>query len=499
VAGDYPDGLDGVLAVRGLPHERVFPWELADAAVLKRYDVLLLSCPVATRGEFDSALRAWVAAGGRAYIEVWAGMRGSCPFADLVFVGGNTPLQADTLLSAAESPILAGLDRTLPINTFHLQGMFLRPLRPEAKVLAQFCHDGGGAPYPYGVAAITQAYGQGEIVYSGSPLSFCCFHRGPTTEPFLMNIIGYLARGRAVARLTTGAPEPDEATGAPPPTGRMPRQSAESAAKPPPGLVLVEAEAEDPYNVELTIKPPPRPSDQPAAIVLDAHYSPQGQLQRPALWLVLTREGLTLRAGATAKSPALASARWQPPSQATPLLIRRRAGSVAVTVGENELLRATTTVAPGGAIAAASGCVSLMQAHYQPVAPPDFADDFMRDPGDPSPWTTVSGQWRVVGLGNEEQSVNGFYLQGAGATEALTATGESWWENYAASVAAWLDGDGAATASITSGSGCVWRASGTGWRWTSRAAPYSATTTPSHCPGALWACGAVTTASSCRG
>jgi len=442
VGGDYPDGLDGVLMTHGLPHERIFPWELADPVALKRYEVLLLSCPVATRGQLDPALRAWVEAGGRLYVEVWAGMRGPGPFADLVFVGGNTPLQADTLLSPSEHPILSGLDRKLPIDTFHLQGTFLRPLGPEARVLAQFVPDGGGAAYPYGVAAIAQPLGRGELVYTGSPLSFCCFHRGPTTEPLLMNMIDFLAGGRTVPRLTTGANEPEEEAGAAPPPGGMPGREDEGAGKLPPGLQLVEAGVDGPYNLTITIKPPPRPGSQAAVILLDAQLRAEGQLKRPALWLVLAPDRLTLRAGATMKSPTLASVKWQSPTQPTPLLIRRRAGAVSVVAGDRELLRAKTALVPAGTIASANGCVSLMQARVQPVEPPDFADDFMRDPGDPSPWTTVSGQWRVVGLGAEEQSVNGFYVRGSGTEEALTATGEAWWEDYTASVAARPDGDG---------------------------------------------------------
>ncbi len=443
VGGDYPDGLDGVLMTRGLPHERIFPWELADPAVLRQYDVLLLSCPVATRGQLDPALREWVAAGGRLYLEVWAGMRGPCPFPDLLFVGGNTPLQADTLLSSSDNPILTGLDRNLPVDTFHLQGTFLRPLRPEAKVLAQFVPDGGGTPYPYGVAAITQSLGKGEIVYSGSPLSFCCFHRGPTTEPFLMNIINVLSGGGTVARLTTGAPEPEEPPGAAPPPGGLPGQPTAGTPHLPSGFRLLDDAADGPYNLTAQLSPPPRPSAQPAVVMLDAQCGPDGKPTRPALWLVFTSDRVTLRAGASVKSPVLASAAWQPPAQPVPLLIRRRDGAVSVTLGDQDLLQAKTTVPPAGAVAVANGCATLMQAHLQPVAPPYFDDDFMREPGDPSAWTAAGGLWRVVGLGHEEQSVNGFTYRGSGTDEALATTGESWWEDYSVSVAARLDGDGA--------------------------------------------------------
>ncbi|MEI6502502.1 MAG: hypothetical protein WCP21_15945, partial [Armatimonadota bacterium] len=162
VGGDYPDGLDGVLNDRGLPHERVFPWELADPSVLQRYQVLLLSCPVATRGSIDEALRGWLQAGGRLYVEAWAGMQGVYPLPELVDPRGTVPLQSDVLLEAIDHPILRGLDRARSIDTFHLQGTFLHPRQAAATVLASYCPDGGGSVLSGGVAAFCQAFGKGE-------------------------------------------------------------------------------------------------------------------------------------------------------------------------------------------------------------------------------------------------------------------------------------------------------------------------------------------------
>lgn len=438
VGGDYPDGLDGVLMIRGLPHERVFPWELADAAVLNRYQVLLLSCPVATRGQLDPPLMEWIKAGGRAYIEVWAGMQGRYPFPELIAPMGNVGLEADTLLTNADDPILSGLDARLPINTFHLQGTLLRVQDPAgATVLAKFCPDGGGTPYPYGEAVVHFRLGKGELVYSGSPLSFCCFHRGPTTEPLLMNVINHLSDARAVARLTTGAAEAEEA--GPPPAGGMPTASSTGLSAAPSGYEVIEEETEAPYNIVAQVVASPKSRDRETILMLDAQAGADGKLKRPALWVVLGPNQIALHAGASAKSPILASAAWELPTQPQALMVRRRPGTVAVVLGDQQLLAAKTDVKPAGGIAVSAGCAELMQAHCQPVEPPDFADDFMRDPGDPSPWTTISGQWRTVGLGSEKQSVNGFYFRGSDTATALAGAGEDWWEDYTASVAARLD------------------------------------------------------------
>ena len=166
---------------RGLPQERVFPWEIADPEVLKRYDVMLLSCPAATRGSLDEALVEWIRAGGRAYVETWPAMQAAYPLQEFVSILGNAPERCDVVVTTTDHPITQGLDPAKPMDLFHLTGTFIWPRQPDqARVLAGFCSE-AGALLPRAGAVVCVPIGQGELVYSGAPLAFCCFHRGPTT------------------------------------------------------------------------------------------------------------------------------------------------------------------------------------------------------------------------------------------------------------------------------------------------------------------------------
>jgi len=313
VGGDYPDGLDGVLNDRGLPHERVFPWELADPRVLGRYQVLLLSCPVATRGSLNEALRSWLQGGGRLYIETWAGMQGVYPLPELVDTRGTVALQTDVLLAEVDHPVLRGLSRSQSIDVFHLQGTFLHPRQPGATVLANFCPDGGGNALSGGTAIFSQPIDKGEVVYSGAPLSFCVFHRAPTTVPLLMSIVDHLAQGRALPRLTITGDAAAAAGGLPAPL--TPRKAA-APGKPPLGLRVIEEAAEGAYNVSFMAAAPAGARGADTPILLDAAFGADRKPKRPLLWLTLGRERVALTAGKTSTGKTPASAVWPPWTQA---------------------------------------------------------------------------------------------------------------------------------------------------------------------------------------
>ena len=289
-----------------------------------------------------------------------------------------------------------------------------------------------------GVAVFCQRIGQGEVVYSGAPLSFCVFHRGPTTEPLLMSIVDYLAQGRALPRLSTTGDAAAAVAGLPTP---LAPQKTETSGKPPLGLRVIEEAAEGNYNVSLMAAVLSGAHGADTPLLLDASFGGDRKPKRPLLSLLLGHERVQLVAGRSSGGTVLASARWKPSAQPTQLLVKRRTGSVTVIAGGRQLLRARTDLPIGGLVACGSGSVAVSEASYQPVEAPTFGDDFMRDPGDPSPWTKVSGQWQLVGLGNEKQSVNGFWMRGEGNPVALTTVGEAWWEDYAVSVAARLDSD----------------------------------------------------------
>jgi hypothetical protein len=66
---------------------------------------------------------------------------------------------------------------------------------------------------------------------------------------------------------------------------------------------------------------------------------------------------------------------------------------------------------------------------------PEFGDDFMRSPDDPSPWTEHAGTWKNQSLSTPSMSANAFsYLARAsdgGATPAFATAGSEFWDQYA--------------------------------------------------------------------
>jgi len=442
VGGDYPDGLDGVLVEHGLPHEPIFSWELGDPEALKRYEVLLLSCPVATRGGMDRALTEWMKAGGRLYVETWAGLQGPYPLQQFVSVVTSAPEYSDVLLSNPSDLIVAGLDPKASIDMFHLQGTIIRLQRPaEGQVVAQFRYDGTSNPIGSGAAIVSLPVGEGELVYSGAALSFCRFHRGAGPDPLLMGIIQELSQGRAVPRLSVTRAEQvaNDANGGTGDTPRAPHkarragQSRTASEAVPTGLRAVDVAEDQAYNVSLQVGPAGQGG--PSTLVMDGEFDATGKARRSCLWLKVGTTTLELRQGKADVGPPIASAAWRPPSEATELLVARRPGAVSVVLGDTEVLHAKTRITAGGVLATSQGAVPLGDAYCQPVGEPVFNDDFMRDSGEPLGWTPVGGQWANIGVGHEGYSVNGFYLRGRTTETGIAATGESYWENYALSVA----------------------------------------------------------------
>ncbi len=446
VGGDYPDGLDGVLTEYGLPHQRIFAWELADPEVLKRFEVLLLSCPVPTRGQMSSALTEWMKAGGRLYVEVWAGLQGSYPLQQLVSVTGAAPEHSDLLLTDPTHPLAAGLDTKQTIDLFHLPGVFVAP-RPSTggKQLAQFCYDQTTTAIPGGGALVWLPVGQGELLYTGAPLSFCRFHRSAGPELLLLAIFRELSQGRAVPRLTVLPPDRPAPTDTASPSAAEPAAPASTAV--PAGFTFVDRADDGKYNLSAQTGPAGQDT-KPTVLLLDGEFTDAGRARRPCLSLALYRDRLELREGLVpARTAVVATAKWQPPSSPAELLVRRRPGEVSVVVGETELLHSKTTLPLGGAMAVSAGAVPVTDAYCQPVGDPLFSDDFMRDTDEPLLWTPVAGQWTNVGVGNEGNSVNGFYLRGWSAETGLATIGEAYWENYDFSAAVRLS-DGKTTCGL---------------------------------------------------
>ncbi len=432
VGGDWGDGLDGMLAERGLPYERIFAWELSDPEVLKRFDLILLSCPAPLQAGFDEALDAWIKAGGRAYIET--SRYGSRPPLMPTYVStlGLAPDPSDVVIVDPAFVTARGVEAGAPIDLYDMTSMLLQAHEgSDSRVIAQYCPDKGGEPLQ-GAAVLSLTLGEGEVILAGSPLAFCCF-RGEATRPILYAIIDHFLRGLGQPRLTSVAPEPQESA-----PGAKARDSAPApvAGTPPDGFEPVDAMAAAPYNVTATLGPASGPRGPASMLVLDGQPSPSGKMTRPCVWVAFGAKNVEIRAGTKENSAALARAAWQPPTEPVELLVRRRLGLVSIVLGEEEVLRAPVEVDFGGLVAAKTGLVPLVDPYCQEVAEPVLFDDFMREPDDPTEWTNVGGQWTSVGVGDEKHSINGFFLRGESSETGVTAIGNWFWDDYAVSVAA---------------------------------------------------------------
>ena len=132
------------------------------------------------------------------------------------------------------------------------------------------------------------------------------------------------------------------------------------------------------------------------------------------------------------------------------VVIKRRPGRVAIACGPETIARAEAELPEGGRWGLADGdATALEDVWYQPVSPPDFADNFMRSDEDEGPWTAVAGSWRLQSLDSAEFSANAFSFSGRQDADApaLAAAGHWFWEDCTVEAAIRLE-DGAEGAGV---------------------------------------------------
>ncbi len=448
VGGDYPNGIDGQLSALGLPYGRVFQWELNDPAALSQYDVLFLSCVPEAQGGIDAALLEWLKAGGRAYVETWAAQN-RYPLRQLATIRAGAPNRGDVVIVTPDHPIAAGVDASVPIDMHHLQGVCVTPTEPDnGQIIARYCPDEGREPIASAGAIVCLSVGQGELVYSAAPLAFARFHRGRSPEALLVGIIDYLTPDRASHRLWFAEPEAETSEAASTTeSAPAPAPADVESASCPDGFELLDGPVDGPYCVLADIAVTQVGKAEPSVLLLDGAFEGDGTALRPCLWLVIGRERVQVRRGKTPRGHPIASASWEPQEGSVQLLVRRLPDQLSVILGNSELLCCKAKGPPRGVVAVRNGCVAVSEPICQPVEPPVFSDDFMREPDEPTPWTQVSGQWKNVGVGNEEYSINGFYLLGRGDETALATAGDWFWQDYTFTCAVRLD-DASATCGL---------------------------------------------------
>jgi len=448
VGGDYPNGLDGQLSARGYPWERIFPWEMNQPEVLRRYNVILYSCVPEKVSGIEPVLLDWVKAGGRAYVETWAA-QSVFPLPSLAAVSSSAPQLGDVMLTDPASAVARGLDLATPFDMHHLQGSCLVPRRDVAgSVLARYCADKGSQPLQQAAAMVEFPVGAGRLIYSGAPVAFARFHRGRSSEGLLVGLIESLLPNGPAPRLLYTEPantappgngprlelpesEQEEPEAGPPPPPEPPAPAQPTVGTLPAAFELIGAPAEEPYHLLARVAPQAAAGGGPTVLLLDGRFTAAGKPARAALWLALTPQRLEVRLGPESRGKPLASADWALPAEGTSLLLKRSARDLAVVLGPTEILRVPVRLSPGGGVAVRNGSVALAEPVCQPVAPAVFDDGFMRETDAPTPWTPVTGAWRNAGVGNESYSINGFYYYGRAEADPAVATAGDWfWQDY---------------------------------------------------------------------
>jgi hypothetical protein len=164
-----------------------------------------------------------------------------------------------------------------------------------------------------------------------------------------------------------------------------------------------------------------------------------GQSSTPRQGVYLDIDALGVTVGRIEGGIALARGRAAAKvlvAQPHEVALKRRGNDLAVTIdGELALLARDQHMHRGGT---AIGLIGNVEVELKPLAKlpelPEFSDDFMRAPDDPSPWVSRAGTWEVESLPMASMSANAFSFRGKSqegtVDTALASTGSSTWDQY---------------------------------------------------------------------
>lgn len=424
VGGAYCTGYVGLLALHGLPRERVTEQDLGNIERLREYDMVL----VGMRG-FDNnvsaVLEQYVREGGVLVAETGLqpspaalpGQRlGPAPHPNLRFVNSGSPL-TQGLPELGLIPCVSG------------NGLAIIPdASTEARVLAEFSEeqtppkfqgrfrlpDGRMAP-----AIIAAKVGEGWLVYSAVSIAFNMSLRGDLFGPFVCNVIRHFSNGEVDDRMFPGAVGREQLATVPPeepPSGDYPAPAG-AAVAPPQDLETL-ADPGELRDFALTAKLPANGS----ARLLVSYWSPAVYRE-----LVFDQGQVTLQRQAEGKPAKLATGKL--PAGEASLLIVRRSGLLTVEANRQVVLAAHDGPPQQGALAAKG----LTNPEYQPLDLVYFRDDFMRETtSGESEWQRPVGTWVISAAeGKPEMGANPFDYAATANPNALALNGDWFWTDYA--------------------------------------------------------------------
>ncbi|MGQ9729996.1 MAG: hypothetical protein ACUVX8_01865 [Candidatus Zipacnadales bacterium] len=123
------------------------------------------------------------------------------------------------------------------------------------------------------------------------------------------------------------------------------------------------------------------------------------------------------------------------------ITLRRRAESISLLVGGRLVTKAWTEEGVGGRLTvyASAGLLDPDNVYYQPYAPPEFADDFMRGGTESTgEWQVLLGTWENTALVESLEFVptaaNSFAFAAHPQPLAMATTGPAFWDDIRATV-----------------------------------------------------------------
>ncbi len=436
-------GYVGLLAKSGLPRQFLNDEELASPDVLKDYRVVIVTSPVNDASGVSRALEQFVAAGGIAITEAQIG-----PSPQVLPGKRLGPKRSPNIIfERCDHPISRAMHGTGVVPTSGWQGMAIIPANDEdAIVLAEFTDEGVPQKYrgkltggrKHVPAALLIEHGEGAWLYFGAPVAVSLALRGPQMQPGILKALELLSDGALSPRFAHLGPDRRIL-----PTVQWEAQTEETASRRAP------RDAE-PTDLPEGFEPLDLPEDAPPDFLVTGRLAPDARAELLLPWynsewhrrLEIGGGRLRLVEVKHGRERVVAEVPGPPVAEAGSRVdIRRRPTSLTVFVDGRAAM-----LAPLEPLAGTMGARGLGDAFLQPTAPVVFEDNFMRSEGDPNPWETPAGSWRVHQVeGDAEYGANPFAFQAeAGSDRATAIAGYEFWDDYDFSCAVRPDAKAAA-------------------------------------------------------
>lgn len=423
VTGGYCTGYLGLLALHGLPRERIDDDDVLNLEKMKAYDLLIIGSRGYNNAQAIKVLEQYVYEGGIALTEslpipstdAIPGRRiGPAPAPNLRFVDSGTPLTT----GCPELGVIpcAGLSGASIIPEANSKVTVLARYTDEdapKRFQGTFVADGQGTP-----AIVMAEYGKGKLVYCGAAMSYAISLRGRQFEPFLINLLRYVSNGELADRMFPANVERTDLLTATEPQEpqRVYVRPAGTPAPPPTGFEKLE----EPDSLrDFAFTTPLQPGTEGRLLL--SYWSPKSFRE-----LTVSKGKVTLVRSYDGRSVTLGSGVL--PAGAKELLVMRRHGLVTVKADMALVFSACDGPAVQGALAAKG----FHEPSYQPLDSVRFSDDFMREAAASDDWEQVTGKWQIMAAeGKPDMGANPFDFQVTTPDKALAVTGNWFWSDYA--------------------------------------------------------------------